>query len=347
LTPSAVAASLRATNPNWKVFTDGESVVIECEAPTPNLLAVLALPRYGIAKRDGGKVIGTGAFAITRWDPGKRLTLTARDDYWGGRAFVDTIEIEMGKSLREQMISLDLGRADLAEVAAEESRRAATESHRIENSAPAECMALVFSHDRQSAEDGKLREALASSIDRASMNSVLLQGAGEPAGAILPNWMTGYAFLFETTVNLQRARQLRSEVTAAPTWTLGYDGSDPPERVIAERIALNAHDAGLTLQPVSSPTADLRLVRIPLPSLDARVALTDFAARLGLPQPKFEGDSSDDLYKAENELLQPQRVIPLLHLRTAVALSSRVRGWATDRDGAWQLLNLWLGTENP
>jgi hypothetical protein len=159
--------------------------------------------------------------------------------------------------------------------------------------------------------------------------------------------MTGYAFLFETTVNLQHARQLRGEVMPVPTWTLGYDGSDPLERVIAERIALNAHDAGLTLQAVSSPTADLRLVRIPLPSLDARVALTDFAARLGLPQPKFEGDSSDDLYKAENELLQPQRVIPLLHLRTAVALSSRVRGWATDRDGAWQLLNLWLGTENP
>ena len=36
--------------------------------------------------------------------------LTARDDYWGGRAFVDSVEIEMGKSFREQKIALDLAR---------------------------------------------------------------------------------------------------------------------------------------------------------------------------------------------------------------------------------------------
>ena len=85
--------------------------MVECDAPTSNLPAVLALPRYGIAKRGGGKLAGSGPFAINRWDPGKKLTLTARDDYWGGRAFVDAIEIEMGKSFREQMIALDLGKS--------------------------------------------------------------------------------------------------------------------------------------------------------------------------------------------------------------------------------------------
>ena len=97
-------------NPDWKVFATGEGVIIECNAPTPDLPAVLALPRYGIAKRTGGKVVGSGAFAIERWDPGKKLALSARDDYWGGRAFLDSIEIEMGKSFREQMIALDLGK---------------------------------------------------------------------------------------------------------------------------------------------------------------------------------------------------------------------------------------------
>ncbi|HXP16103.1 MAG TPA: ABC transporter substrate-binding protein, partial [Terriglobales bacterium] len=87
VTPATVAASLRSANPNWKVIAAEEAVVIECEAPTPDLPAVLAQPRYGIAKRDGGKLTGTGAFAVTRWEPGKKLTLTARDDYWGGRAF--------------------------------------------------------------------------------------------------------------------------------------------------------------------------------------------------------------------------------------------------------------------
>src|SRR2546422_7007982 len=72
------------------------------------------------------------------------------------------------------------------------------EGRRVESSAPTELIALVFSRDRQSPEDGRLREALALSVDRGSMNTVLLQGGGEPAGGLLPNWMTGYAFLFPT-----------------------------------------------------------------------------------------------------------------------------------------------------
>jgi ABC-type transport system substrate-binding protein len=343
----AVAASLRAASPDWKVFATGEAVVIECDIPTPNLSAVLALPRYGIAKRSGGKLTGSGPFAINRWDPGKKLTLTTRDDYWGGRAFVDSIEIEMGKNFREQMIALDLGKVDIVEVAPDQARRATLEGRRVGISAPEEWMALVFAHDSQSAEDGKLREALALSIDRASMNSVLLQGGGEPAATLLPNWMTGYAFLFPTAVDLERARQGRREGGQMPAWTLGYDASDPLVRVIAERIALNARDAGLTLQPANSPASEVRLVRIPLPSLDARVALTSLAARLGLPRPKFEGDPAASLYAAETGLLRSQRVIPLLHLRTAAAVSAKVRDWTEDRDGSWPLQNVWLETENP
>ena len=322
-----------------------KSVVIECDAPTLNLPAILALPRNAIAKRAGGKLAGSGPFFITVFDPGKRLTLSARDDYWGGRAFVDTIEVEMGKSLQEQMISLDLGKADVIEVAPDQARHAVLEGRRIQNSEPAELMMLVFSRDRQSAEDGKLRNALALSIDRNAMNSVLLQGGGEPAGTLLPNWMTGYAFLFPIAADLQRARQMRSEVKAAPAWSLGYDASDPLARVITERIALNARDAGLTLQPTNSATPDVRLMRIPLASLDARVALANLAAKIGLPQPVFTDDSANSLYVAENALLQSQKAIPLLHLRTAVAIGPRVKNWTEEPDGEWRLENVWVGME--
>ncbi len=347
VSPDAVAASLRSVNPNWKVFASGEAVVIECDAPTANLPAVLALTRYGIAKRAGGKLTGSGPFAVSAWEAGKKLTLTARDDYWGGRSFLDGIDIEMGKSFREQMILLDLGKADVVQIAPDQARHAAVEGRRVENAAPAELMALVFTRDRQSVEDGKLRQALGFSIDRESMNGVLLQGGGEPAGALLPGWMTGYAFLFPTGVDMQRAQLTRGEVPQAPAWTLGYDASDPLARVIAERIALNARDAGLRLQPANSTTADLRLVRVPLASLDGRIALTNLAARLGLPQPRFNDDSPDSVYLAENALLQSQRVIPLLYLRNPIALGTGVRNWTEDRDGDWLLQNVWLGMEKP
>jgi ABC-type transport system substrate-binding protein len=347
VSPDAVAASLRSTNPNWKVFASGEAVVIECDAPTAYLPAILALTRNGIAKRAGGRLTGSGPFAVSAWEPGKKLTLTAWDDYWDGRTFLDRIEIEMGKGFREQMILLDLGKADVVEVAQDQAHHAAADGRRIENSAPVELMALVFTRNRQSVEDGKLRQALGFSIDRESMNSVLLQGGGEPAGALLPEWMTGYAFLFPTGVDMQRAQLTRGEVPQAPAWTLGYDASDPLARVIAERIALSANDAGLRLQPANSTTADVRLVRVPLASLDARVALTSLAAKLGLPQPRFNDDSPDSLYPAENALMQSQRVIPLLYLRNPVALGAGVRAWTEDRDGEWKLENVWLGTEKP
>jgi ABC-type transport system substrate-binding protein len=214
-------------------------------------------------------------------------------------------------------------------------------------------MGLVFSRDIQSLEDGKLREALALCIDRESMNNVLLQGGGEPSGTLLPGWMSGYAFLFPTAIDLQRARQARDAVRQVSPWTLGYDASDPLARVIAERIALNARDAGLAMQTTATAAADIRLVRMPLPSLDAWVALSELARSLGLPQPKFDGDplqqsaNPSTAYAAESALLQSQRLVPLLHLRTAVALGANVMGWREDPDGSWRLQDVWLETGKP
>jgi len=345
LTSDVVAASLRAINPTWKVFSAGEAVIIERGSAVPNLPAELALPRNSIVRRDGGKISGTGPFAVARWDPGKKLVLTAREDYWGGRGFVDSMEIEMGKTFRDQMIALDLGKTDVVEVAPEQVHRASVESSRVEHSEPEELMALVFARDRQSGDDGRIREALALSIDRGSLNNVVMQSGGEPSSALLPNWMTGYAFVFPVNVDLARARQNLAGLRQTAPWTLGYEAADPGARLLAERIALNAHDAGLSLQPTSG-AADLRLVRVPLVSLNAHVALVELAESLGLSPLKFNGNSNseDDLYAAENTLLQSQRVIPLLHLRTASAVQTTVKDWHEARDGSWSLAEVWLGT---
>ena len=342
VTPEAVATSLRRTNPTWKVFSEGEAIIIERDSPTPDLPVELTLPRNSIVKREGGRVSGTGPFAVLQWDPGKKLSLTARDDYWDGRAFLDTIEIALGKNFREQMISFDLGKAQLIEIAPEQAHRAAAEGRRVLSSAPVELIALVFTRDPQSPADGRQRQALALSIDRDLLSTVVLQGGGEPTGGLLPNWITGYGFLFPASINLELARQVRSEIPHTTAWTLGYDATDPTARVIAERIVLNARDAGLGIQIASASGVDLRIVRIPLISLDARIALGELAAGLGFPQPKFGSNSIDDLYSAESKLLQSQRVIPLLHVRAEYGVAGTVRNWRTARDGSWDLPSVWL-----
>ena len=347
VTPDAVAASLRRTNPTWKVFSEGQAVIVERDSPAPNLPAELTLPRNSIAKRDGGKIYGTGPFAVSQWEPGKKLLLAARDDYWDGRAFLDTIDIAMGKSFREQLISFDLGKAEVMEVAPEQAHRAVGEGRHLESSSPVELLALVFPRDPQSPEDAQQRRALALSIDRDLLNTVVLQGGGEPAGGLLPNWMTGYGFLFPASIDLALARQVRGEIPHTTSWTLGYDPADPTARVIAERIVLNARDAGLGMQLTSASNSDVRIVRVPLTSLDAQIALSELAAGLGLAPPKLASISVDDLYGAENRLLQSQRVIPLLHVRSAYALSNTVRNLRIAGDASWRLPNVWLAAEKP
>jgi peptide/nickel transport system substrate-binding protein len=343
LKSDAVAASLRTANPTWNVYATGDVLVIETPAAIPGLPAELALPSNSIVKRAvQGKVLGTGPFHIVDWKPGVRLTLAAEENYWAGRPFLDSIEIDLGKNQREQAIALELGRADLIEVAPEQVRSAAREGRRTTESSPADFMALTFARDGQTADEAAIRDILALSIDRSAIRNVLLQGEGEAGGGMLPNWMTGYAFLFPAVQDLQKARELRATVQRAPAMTLGYDSTDMLARLVAERIALNARDAGLNPQLASSGSADMRLIRIPLVSSDPTIALNHAAYDLGLPAPKLAAITTEQLYTSERALLETRRVIPLFHLPRAYALGPAIRGWRNSSMGVWNLEQIWV-----
>jgi len=348
LTAEIAAASLRFANPSWNVSAEGDTVVIERDAADPGLLGELALASNSILKRDSdNKANGTGPFHVVDWQPAKKLTVAANEDCWRGRPFLDGVEIEMGRGFRDQMTALELGKADLVEVAPEQAHRLSQEGRQLASSAPIELVALAFAREVSSPDEKALREALGGSIDRASIRSVLLQGAGQLTAAVLPTWMSGYGFVFPTDPALSKARQLRSQVRTAPTWTIGYDGSDPVARLVVERIALNARDAGLTLQPISSSTADLILVRIPLASPDAWITLENFAHQTSLPAPRSNDRSTEDLYTAERAVLSAERVIPLFHLPATYAFSASVRNGAVRIDGGWDLADASLESIKP
>jgi ABC-type transport system substrate-binding protein len=351
--PAAIAQILGALHPGWTVRASADSVSIDSETAMPSLLAELALPRNLVLKRNGNGndnrvPIGTGPFLVAEWQPGKRLKLAANEESWAGRHFVDAIEIEFGKSLRDQAIALELDKTDLIETAPQVANGSQRHGTPASSSLPVELLALVFSANSK-AQDARLREALALAVERKPIQSVLLKGAGEPAAGILPNWMTGYSAVFSSQANPQRARTLLTGSRQA-TLNLDYDPRDPQAQLIAERIALNAREVGITVQVSLSGAEDIRLVRAVLPSPDPATALVEAARQLGLPQPAFPAprDSSlDDLYQAERGLLDGYAVIPLFHLPVASAASVRVRGWEPDRLGEWSgaglsLADLWL-----
>jgi peptide/nickel transport system substrate-binding protein len=288
-----VAQILGQGRPDWTVRGAGDSLTIESESTMPSLLAELALPRNAIVKRNGnGLPVGTGPFRVADFQPGRVLKLAAHEESWAGRPFADVIEINLGRSQRDQEIALELGKADLVEA----SPQAVTlngVSPRIRTSLPVELMALVFASNTK-AQDARVREALGLAIDRKPIQSVLLKGAGEPTANILPNWMTGFSAAFPAQANVQRARAVLAG-SRQPVLTLSYDPRDPQAQLIAERIALNAREAGITLQVSLSGVADVSLIRIVLPSSDPATSLREAARALGLAQPLLHGNSVEDL----------------------------------------------------
>jgi peptide/nickel transport system substrate-binding protein len=352
LNAAAVAASLAAHLTGSNVTASGDSaVVFQTQMPASDLPMRLADARHAVLRRGrDGVTSGSGPFHIVEWQPGRRAKLAANEEYWGGRPFLDSIELQMGRSLRDQSIDLELGKADLAELTIDDARRAAQHGMKTWASAPGDLLAFIFERSSAAVEDARLRQALALAIDRPAMHNVLLQKQGESTGALLPEWLTGYAFLFPVARDLEQARHLLTALSKPPArFSLAYDPADPLARPIAERIALNARDAGIMIQVLSGGKSDLRLARLPLKSLDPVLALADSAAALGMSESfkSFASTSPEALYQAEHQLLSDFRLVPLFHVPSIMGIGPRVRNWDPPRWADWRLENVWLEAGTP
>jgi peptide/nickel transport system substrate-binding protein len=339
LTAQTVVAGLG--HAEWKARVDGEFVVIESEASRPGLLAELALARNAVVRRGStGELVGTGPFLIKSFVAGKSLELAANEASWGGRPFVDGVQIEFGKTLREQMVALQLGKVDLIEVGAEQIGKVESEGRKAQVSFPVELVALVGGPGR-----AKELEALSLAVDRKSIQSVLLRGGSEAAGAVLPEWMSGTGALFPVQVDVPKGRGVLKAGQAkasTPTraLTLSCDPADGLARLLAERVALNAREVGLSVQVVSSG-GDLHLERIPLGSGDPGVALEEVGRAVGV---KVAAGLSapGEIYLAEKKLMDEGGVVPLFHLPLAALVGERVRGFLADKLGGWGLEEDWM-----
>jgi peptide/nickel transport system substrate-binding protein len=277
-------------------------------------------------------------FVLTAWEAGRRAVFTADDNAPGGRPFLDAVEIQMARSLRDQAVDLELGKADIVELSPTELRRQPA-TRRVWSSSPVRLMALVFG---PRITDPRVREALALAVDRTAIHSVLLQRQGEISAALLPQWITGYAFVFAATADVAKAQALVAALAPADR-TLTLAAEDPANRGIADRIQLNARDAHLTVSVVpATASADVRLVETRVPFADAAHALASVAAAFGLNEPPA-ARNPDEQYAAERNLLDGFRVIPLVHLPDVYGAGPRVQGGPVITPlGEWRFENLWV-----
>lgn len=280
------------------------------------------------------------------------IVLASNESCWAGRPFVDKIDLLMGVDPQQQANAISFGQADVVELPASQVRRAAQRGVRITSSDPVELFALVFDASRPAVQDARERQAMSLSIDRASIADVILQRQGVPAGGLLPNWISGYAHLFPPVSDLPRAKDLlaasRREVSRSVPLVLFYDSSDAEARAVADRVAVNLREVGITMQVSGQiadgkkklAAADLRLVRLRIAAPDPAAALSESLNSLGEAATDLE--TPEQIYAAERAPIDAFRVIPLVHVSESYGLSPQVRDWMAPRWGGWRLEDLWL-----
>jgi hypothetical protein len=133
--------------------------------------------------------------------------------------------------------------------------------------------------------------------------------------------------------------------------SLGYQADDPLAKLIAERVAVNAREAGIGLQPLPeannrNSNADINLVAIKIESPDSAAALASLAGALRLPalQKAQTTTAAEALYGIESDALKDYFVIPIAHIpQTLTAVG--VHDWKMNRWGEVNWGNVW--TEAP
>lgn len=368
VTAPDVVSSLTRKSQGWNVTAlDKQTVSIEVPAPVPHMPELLALLRFAVVKRNSDNtLLGTGPYRLTEWQPGERAVLSANNDYWGGRPYPDAIEFQMGTSLHDQLLERQLGQYSAAEPTLDQLRALEQGNQNIQLSRPSDLLVLLFlqpdtplpgSRSARKPVDARVREALSNAINRAAINNVILQKRGAPASGILPQWLTGYEFLFPGSTDLERAKELRAEAASLVIITpiaLAYDFSDPVAKLVAERIAVDAREAGIAVQPYGEAhlgkaaraglNADAVLLRLPLQSLEPAVALAAALDDMGLGDPTsapLTAGRIEDVFELEGRTLENFRVIPVAHVAQPVWLNSNVHNWLDSPVGGWDLDQLW------
>jgi hypothetical protein len=323
---------------------------------------------------EGGAFVGaagSGAFRVSEWEPGKRAVLFANEHYREGRPFVDSIEIQMGRSAHDRMLDLELNKTDFAQIPAEQARQAADHGVRVSTSQPNELLALVFLRGGSGTETARAREAIARCIDRTAVVNFILQKEGEPAGGLLPQWSSGTAFLFSTATGARGAKEIQPQISPSAKLVLGYDSADTLEQTVAERIVVNAKEAGISLVSRAMPApgraavvrerhvesytprgdpnhVDAKLIRLRMPSPLPKVSLAAFIDKLGpmagiVDTPLPESASPEDIYYCERSIMNSGLVVPIVWMPQVYGISARVRDWKQPAAGeTWPLADVWL-----
>jgi peptide/nickel transport system substrate-binding protein len=254
---------------------DPQTLVVTTPAPDPILpLRVSFIEMVPPTTSTGQKVrepVGTGPYAVERWDAGQRLLLTRNDTYWGEAPAYRTAEYEWRSEGSVRAAMVVGGEAEIATSIGPEDGAGDTEVDYRNN----ETTAIRIQLEEPPLDDPRVRRAIDLAVDRTSLAEVLFGNGAEPAAQLVPEGIVGHDDALEPVAyDPAEAARLLDEARA--------DGVDLSPRI--RLIARTGQFPGIddAVQVVQQSLADL--------GLDVRIQMVDTVGSIQYQQRPFPAD---------------------------------------------------------
>jgi len=229
---------IAAFKKNWDAFPDGKGIIspdtqmtaidprtVEFKTPAPSGIFpyALSLTNFAIHKpstaggADGG--ITTGPYRPTKFTVDNELIVEPFADHWGGTPPIARISIRYVPDPNARILALQSGDVDMLYNFPPESIKG-FDGDIVATATPSGRVDLInLNLNRPPFSDRAVREAMSIAIDRATLNTVGLDGRGTPLNTLFPTGV-GYETVPLQGTDVARAKQLLDEAG----WAIGGDG---------------------------------------------------------------------------------------------------------------------------
>ncbi|MCA9830684.1 MAG: peptide ABC transporter substrate-binding protein [Dehalococcoidia bacterium] len=259
----------KATDVSGVKVVDAQTLEITLAKPEPVFIQELTYPVAFVVKQSQieqdprnwtRKPIGTGPFKIVEFSPAEKIRLVRNDRYHLGAPLLEEVVFELGGgsiSTRYQNDEIHIGFVPALNLKDIEDGKSDLSKEYV----PVPQMAVSYitlNPNQAPFDDLKVRQALAMSVDKASINDVLLYGYYRVADGILPPDMPGYKeSVSGFKYDIDAAKKLLSESKYAGNFpriilTYGGSGGNSPETLVAIQDGWTQLGLDVQLQAVDS-----------------------------------------------------------------------------------------------
>ena len=189
---------------------DPYTLTIQLEQPFSPFLSILAMangkvvPKEDISPLFGRHPIGTGPFRFSSWQPGEEIVLTANEDHYGGRPFLNTLHFRIYPNIEWEKIFDDFEKGLLEQSIIPSNKydsimsdKRYLEMYNLISKPTLNLVYLGMNVNMSPFDDHRVRQAISYAVNKEAIVRDITKRGSIPANGILPPGIAGFDPHFE------------------------------------------------------------------------------------------------------------------------------------------------------